>query len=134
METKTKQKTETETLFRDLDKPSLHALSYALRHPDTWPQGFYWNYSDCDECAMGLAHCLWKSIPQPTDDSSRGTTDMARTFHIPYSVADSIFYGGDWTPRRTSGHLWWKGTIMDFESVTPDMVADQIDAYLASKE
>ena len=41
---KEKHPTETEALFQDLSKPSLHALSYALRHPDTWPEGFVWDY------------------------------------------------------------------------------------------
>lgn len=130
--------TETTALFRDLDKPSLHGLSYALRHPDVWPEGFIWNYGNCDNCAMGLAHALWRSsIPEMHRDS--GCSIMARTFAMPYGKADSIFLGDlDWIPTKkiTEGHLWWREhrTLSDFRRVTPEMVADQIDIYLASAE
>lgn len=121
----------------DLGKPSLHALSYALRHPDTWPNGFIWDYSDCHRCAMGLAHRLWESIPKVGKDT--GASVMARKFAMPYTAAQDIFMGsGHWVPRRlfTRGHLWWKEHLstQDFARVTPDMVADHIDAYLARAE
>lgn len=69
-------KTETERLFANLDKPSLHALSYALRHPDTWPEGFMWNYNQCHQCAMGLAHQLWNIQEAAVTD---GASIMARS-------------------------------------------------------
>jgi hypothetical protein len=78
-----KSKTETEALFCDLDKPSLHALSYALRHPDTWPRSFVWDYKKCDQCAMGLAHGLWGTIAETTPDT--GASVMAREFAIPFT-------------------------------------------------
>src|SRR5689334_13480886 len=112
MSTATKQRTETEKLFADLDKPSLHGLSYALRHPDTWPKGFVWNYSKCDQCAMGLAHALWKQIP--STDRDNGASIMAHEFGMPYATAQSIFLAqgetNGWCPFHTvvSGRLWWK--------------------------
>lgn len=126
------QPTETERLFANLDKPSLHALSYALRHPDTWPEGFIWDYHDCRHCAMGLAHCLWRSIPAPK--FSTGASVMARSFGLPYAEAKEIFMGeGAWVPKQRVGFLWL-GTEPNHDAVTPEMVADQIDKYLASVE
>lgn len=135
--------TETQALFGDLNKPSLHTLSYVLRNPDMWPKGFVWDYQSCDQCAMGLAHRLWKV---GTADRGSGATLMARTFSLPYATADSIFMGaGPWMPTRiktksvSTGFLGlWKEQqrirIADHRSVTPEMVADQIDAYLKTQE
>jgi len=128
----TMPKIETEKLFQDLSKPSLHVLSYALRHPDTWPEGFNWNFDNCRECAMGLAHRLWASIPEAknTATCSTGPSIMGRAFAMPYETARDIFMGeGEWT--RTG--LIFK-TQIDFKKVTPEMVADQIDKYLETVE
>lgn len=122
----------------DLGKPSLHALSYALRHPDTWPEGFVWNYGSCERCAMGLARALWRQIPKANNDS--GASIMARQFAMPYGAASSIFMGTDlkWLPTDnfTEGHLWWKRYMRraNYGRVTPEMVAAQIDRYLATAE
>ena len=118
--------TELPSSLTDIGKPSLHALSYALRHPDTWPEGFVWEYSDCRNCAMGLAHQLWNEIPWAGVDS--GASLMARHFAMPYSRAKSIFFQTQWHSR-----------IMgifprSYSSVSPEMVADQIDKYLATAE
>ena len=84
---------------------------------------------------MGLAHKLWRAVSQSHNET--GATNMARTFAMPYYVAESIFYGDQsWLPRKsaTKGFLWWKKetTTYDRGAVTPDMVADQIDLYLVS--
>jgi hypothetical protein len=132
------QNDETLALFRDLNKPSLHALSYVLRHPDTWPEGFVWDYSRCESCAMGLAHSLWReSVPKTNIDNA--ASYMARTFSMPFAEAKSIFLGGrSWVPKETfsDGHLWWRKERhrADHDAVTPEMVADQIDAYLSRAE
>lgn len=47
-------------------KPSLRGLSYALRHPETWPAGFEFDYGDCKRCAIGLIFKLW-GIQYPID-------------------------------------------------------------------
>lgn len=120
--------------LEDLTKPSLHALSYALRHPDTWPKGFVWKYKNCDQCAMGLAHLLWDTIAI-SNDAERAVSYAASGFAMPYEEARDIFLGeGDWMPLLVEGHLWWKTTEYDFKRVTPEMVADQIDAYLERAE
>jgi hypothetical protein len=109
--------TEVERLFVDLDKPSLHALSYALRHSDTWPEDFAWHYCNCDTCAMGLAHQLWKQ-QVPSVNVGDGPSVMARVFAMPYEAAGNIFLSASWA-TETPGH-----------QITPEMVADQIDKYL----
>ena len=121
-----KTRTETEILFQDLNKPSLQNLSYVLRHPDTWPEGFAWRYTDCESCAMGLAHQLWKEIPQ--GNSCNGASIMARTFAMPYSEANEIFMRGRGSPR-----VAFIGP-RDLRRQTPERVADAIDAYLRSAE
>jgi len=51
----------------DLSKPSMRALSYILRHEQTWPDNFKFNYYFCEKCAMGLAHLIWPThIFEPT--------------------------------------------------------------------
>lgn len=143
MKTATKIKAEASRLFSDLDKPSLHALSYILRHPDTWPKGFVWNFDDCETCAMGLAHRLWKIIP-PTKNKTAASI-MANTFAIPYEAADSIFMGNNrgypasWLARTHTepGFLWGERTYrnpVSFDNVTPEMIADEIDKYLTTAE
>lgn len=123
-----KPKTETEALFRDLDKPSLHALSYVLRHPDTWPETFIWNYSNCTQCAMGLAHHLWKVPPAKRET---GPTIMAHAFAMPYTDAYRIFLGKAYSCQYFFGLI---NIPIPNSAITPDMVADQIDQYLARVE
>jgi hypothetical protein len=122
----TKPLTETETLFQDLNKPSLQNLSYALRHPDTWPEGFNWQYQNCGTCAMGLAHELWKEIPQTY--FTNGASIMAKAFAMPYSEANDIFMRGRNAPRKA-----FIGP-RDPTRQTPERVADAIDAYLKTAE
>lgn len=42
-----------------LAKPSLKGLVYLLRHPQLWPEGFRWDWSRSESCAMGLAAKYW---------------------------------------------------------------------------
>jgi hypothetical protein len=132
------EKDEAKALFADLDRPSLHALSYALRHPDVWPEGFVWDYRHCNKCAMGLAHALWNSIPSA--DRESGPSIMARRFAMPFAEAKSIFLGkdgssaADWLPAKNMRKWFRTVRVSDLTAVTPEMVADQIDAYLAHAE
>jgi hypothetical protein len=124
---------EAERLIADLDKPSLRALSYVLRHPNTWPEGFIWNYDNCESCAMGLAHELWDVSET---ENKNAASIMSRTFGISYEEADSIFMGqvrGKPAPWREYGPKWWRSTVPRGD-VSPEMVADAIDSYLASEE
>ncbi len=131
IETKAKvqRPTEAERLFANLDKPSLVGLSYALRHPDTWPADFVWDFGDCEQCAMGLAHRLWDSVPQGANHD--GTSIMARHFNMPFTDAEHIFFGDAYTRQRLFGLVT---SEIPYKAVTPDMVADQIDKYLSRAE
>ena len=85
---------------------SLRGLSYALRHPETWPMGFKWKFADCHRCAMGLAVEL-AMADRPTPAA------MARAFVMSDREAKIIFCVGQ------------------FGVITADDVADRIDAYLS---
>lgn len=139
------ERSSDKAFFENADKPTLHGLAYALRHPDTWPEGFVWDYGDCEQCAMGLAHTLWKQVPKTSKKT--GASLMARFFAIPYENASTIFMGktkahtADWVLRSSprvevSGYLWWKTErhYVDWSGITPEMVADQIDKYIATAE
>lgn len=135
MTTKTKRTEIEALLLQDINKPSLHALSYALRHPEVWPEGFVWDFGHCDQCAGGLAHALWKSLVPDLDDADDNASEMARVFAIPYGVSKDIFMGrGDWVPTKVVAvGPWWRRVKVDesdFDAITPEMVADQIDLYL----
>lgn len=106
---------EAEQLFVDLDKPSLRGLSFVLRNPDTWPKGFEWNYDRCSNCAMGLSVRLWKEI------KGDWIADMAIGFRMSFRAANEIFV-------KASNTRGWGD---DRHRITPEMVADDIDAYLA---
>lgn len=119
------------------DKPTLVGLSYALRHPETWPKGFVWDYNDCRTCAVGLAVRLWNLVGIPLyygEDgmSSRAVTTvvshMSREVALGYTPASDIFFGV--RPRRS---LFLKRPVGNLEDVTPEQVADEIDRYLATK-
>lgn len=103
------QKIKPNEVVPSFDKPSLRALSYALRHQELWPKDFKWAFHDCTTCAMGLAGRLWKTIPL--------LSYMEGAFGMDYQSAKDIF--GGW------------GYMLSLPEITPEMVADKIDEYLA---
>ena len=110
-------KTEADALL-DLSKPSLEALAFMLRHREMWPGGFEWNYNECSTCAVGMARRLWESsIPTRYCISE----DVAKAFGMRECDASLIFI-------RAARRRYILAT-----SVTPEMVADDIDAYLAER-
>jgi hypothetical protein len=111
---------ETDTLFTDLSRPSLLGLSYALRHSNTWPDGFLWNYGRCPDCAMGLAAKLWREI---MIINWEWCSELANAFSMPKSDAYKIFVAA--SKERGWGN--------DMHRITPEMVADDIDEYLARR-
>lgn len=120
-----------------LDKPSLEGLSYVLRRKELWPEGFVWDYSTCECCAMGLAHKLWGEYIKTADEVA-----VEEAFGLDTDAVDLLFFGGDWAPTctyRTIKKGWFWDTETEHEktmlsAVTPEMVADQIDAYLSAQE
>lgn len=114
----------------DLNKPSLQALSYYLRHEELWPAGFIWRYNSCNSCAMGLAAALWTLTMSRSElEVSHSYKFMSDNFNITNSTVDNIFLGkGNWMPMYED-----YPSFGNFYAVTPEMVADQIDKYLASR-
>ena len=94
----------------DLSVPSLENLAYALRHRETWPLGFRWNYCSAYGCAIGLAERLWGR-------------------QAPLSVVDApndspIFF------RCRVPFVWWKPFARRWmKDVQPEHVADAIDRH-----
>jgi hypothetical protein len=98
-----------------LSKPSLAALSFVLRNRETWPDGFVWDYRDCLSCAMGLAFRLGMV-------AGFDTVAMADSFKISQEAARNIFIEAAYHHKL--------GTM---RAVTPEHVADLIDAHLAAQ-
>lgn len=128
-----------EALAKTLGTPSLDGLAYALRHPETWPEGFVWDFSQCDNCAMGLAHALWCKTGSLGEDNNAAVSTSARLLAMPWEEADQIFMNTalytSTKPKRFLGfNIGTTSFYIDFEDVTPGMVADAIDAYIARSE
>lgn len=104
--------TEADALL-DLSKPSLGALSFLLRHREMWPKGFVWDYTRCENCAMGLAWRLWNEVYIPDEYV------ISELFSIPYKVSEQIFCDAE------------EGRDVFFEDITPEHIASDIGAYLA---
>ena len=102
----------------DLSKPSLEALSWLLRHKEMWPRGFEWNYSSCDTCAMGLAYELWTE-----NCVGANTYWMKKIFNLSEEIARAIFIDAVVGQGR-----------LGFSDITPEMIADDIDEYLAGRK
>jgi hypothetical protein len=120
------------------DKPSLAALSYALRHPEMWPKGFEWDYSFCHSCAMGLTVQLWPHIVSsyPSIDSGSNNFYLWKTKLQPFVGIsdrrfDDIFMNLNRRLFDPDENKSWLATAGD---VKPEYVADAIDAYLATVE
>lgn len=131
-----------EALKLSLGAPSLEGLAYSLRHPETWPEGFVWDFNECSSCAMGLAHALWNG-PEVPDEFGRTETNRtycsqtARMLGMPLTDVEDIFLDNEWTrqPKTFLGFIpAGKTDPVPFEDVTPEMVADAIDAYIARQQ
>jgi hypothetical protein len=112
----------------DISKPSLEGLSYVLRHKETWPVGFVWDFDLPSQCALGLCREIWVRDETKWFDgilNDRGTLrtaiDWAEvTFRMAPEDADKVFYSASW------GHDLGK----PITEAQPKDVADAIDAYL----
>ena len=101
--------------------PSLRNLAYILRHKEMWPKGFEWDYTHFDNCAMGMCSELWneRSVYSLVDtDSSFDTESM-------WDIEKKIFI----RPVSFFKHPF-TGVKGRMAMVTPEIVADRIDAYL----
>lgn len=105
-------------------KPSLSVLSFVLRNKELWPKGFEWNFSYCYSCAIGLAYCLWQQVP------TCHPHNVARAVNIEFMDAYELFMS---TPEEAIIHDRKRNTVTEIP-VTPEMIADRIDKFLAEKE
>ena len=103
-----------------LAKPSLEGLAYALRHPQVWPEGFKWSYAHCETCAMGMAVELW-SLRVKEEGNATYRNAICNAIEIERTVATKIFCE---LGPALGASMW---------DVTPEHVADAIDAYLAQR-
>jgi hypothetical protein len=93
--------------------PDIRVFAGILRDKSRWPKGFKWDFSNCQKCAMGLAHRLWKeSVPKPSSFTSHA---VGKALGLSEGESTLIFlFGGSTT--------------------TPESVADAIDYVLAMRE
>ncbi len=87
----------------DLTHPSWEGISYLLRHKELWPANFQWNFCGSSQCAIGLSYKIWGTHMDPIGECGDTFNPYAMGEHAP-------------VPDR---------------KVTPEMVADKIDDYLA---
>lgn len=99
-----------------LSRPSVEALIYALRHPETWPAGFEWDYSECETCAIGLAQTLW-AIPRT--DTQYSDEFIARAFGMSVADAERIFIGS------------YRGVL--YQEITARHVASALERWLEKR-
>jgi hypothetical protein len=90
----------------DLSVPSLAGLAWVLRHKEAWPPGHIWSFARGATCAVGIGHRRWEVN---VIDADIGLSRRHREY---------MFCYGAYAP------------VADCD-VTPEMVADRIDAYLA---
>lgn len=98
----------------------LRDLSALLRDEASWPPGFEWYFGDTNSCAIGLARATGL-LPGPRLTPCR--VSEARHLGLPKKAFMDLFF--DYPDHVGS-------TLASWVSVKPEMVADRIDAYLAT--
>ena len=102
----------------------LRQLAYLLRHPEKWPEGHVWSFTkmwqeqECGTtgCAFGLVEWKW----------GRGAYDFKKLdLGIGGYKNEAAIFGTDHNDAT-------KCYGVGMEQVTPTMVADAIDFYLAT--
>jgi hypothetical protein len=103
-------------------------LAWRLRHPETWPERFKWNYGKCTTCAMGLAEILSGRSPGPLWDENpfRSFGDVIKVLR---DVEPEDVHGLQEIFLLLSYHR-----CVSHRDITPEIVADAIDAHLARKK
>ncbi len=101
----------------DLTRPSLEGLSWLLRHREAWPEGHVWDYSCGESCALGIGRKQWPDFVRRESITPGG--DMTRTLGVDMYTGSRMFSLRAYQP------------VGDLD-VTPEMVADRIDQYIAT--
>lgn len=118
---KSRKTPELDDLKKGLKANTVEGLIYALRHKETWPEGFRWNFASCHTCAMGLRYELWGA----PNKERRPTTGFAWIDN----TVDAL------NMNRDAAMVIF-GTVECYASaplnrITPEMVADKLEAYAA---
>lgn len=114
----------------DLTEPSLEGLSWLLRHQERWGTYHHWDFHHCfryegcrtSGCAIGLATVFWPQLLSDLDGEPY--FNLAGVLNMSPLDFDTIFNNGS---IETTYHVERDG------DVTPVMVADAIDKYLAER-
>jgi hypothetical protein len=102
----------------DLSTLSLEALSFLLRHKEMWPKDFQWDYSECKQCAMGLAMKLWSDDPNTLESYIILRRSMAMFDFTRPSKLSHVFLFSHYDEGVKS------------HQITPEIIADGIDAEI----
>jgi hypothetical protein len=102
-----------------LDKPSLQGLSYILRHKELWPEGFVWDFSFPQSCALGLAQKIWPTPQELRPQITFPCMDAETMFCLTSTEANDIFFESI------------RGIF--YRDITPTQVADRIDNFLKDR-
>ena len=105
-----------------LTKPSLSTLAFVLRHRELWPEGFEWDYNDCEQCGMGMAFRLGLAA-RPSHETVGPSLDaVTEAFDLSEDAALKLFvYAQMDLPASHRSRRF----------VTPDHVATLIEQHLA---
>ena len=100
---------------------ALKNLAWLLRHPNHWPEGFAWEYTDLDRCAVGLCR-------QAHGD---------RAFNAIFGhAAVSVVCGGYQYQGNVPRDIWrlfWR-RIDSHRYITPLDIARDIEKYVARQK
>lgn len=100
-------------------EPSLKNLAYVLRHKELWPEDFVWDYSRPESCGIGMCRLLYRLDPTIVDD--RLDEDSANKIFMSWMGEKKYLFG-----------LFKYPVHMRTEDITPEVVADRIDCWLAA--
>lgn len=87
-------------------------LIATLRDKTLWPKGFEWNYASRSTCAIGLTEKLWPNIH----------------IRIHWFTPCPEFGLSDGEVNQVFGGLYYTPPFMRDTPVTPEMVADRLEA------
>jgi hypothetical protein len=114
----------------DIIFASLTTLAYVLRHPETWPKSFDWDNRYYETSAVGLLLKKWVGPGFNADDEIcrhhyavmlKTTPEIVRKLFVSLQATTYCVFGVPIFPRS-------------YLSVTPEMVAEQIERYITRNE
>jgi hypothetical protein len=108
-----------------VDRLTFADLAWRLRHPETWPKGFVWDYGCCATCAMGLAWEL-SGGKRGAFDTHLSMTALRLTMAL---LADAEAIAGPMCATIFLGLHHYNETGLT--RITPGDVADAIERHLA---